>query len=525
MIGIGSSLRLPPQPPSSNRHRADSNRTHRRESSLSTNASTTSSQSRVLPFATASTRALRIAPPTTTGGGIAAMAAIAEHPISPLRACEKRESLPTITIDGAATATVSGQTYYPALGHPRFALAKPRRVITANSAIAGTSAMGLDGGTNYYDKSSSTSVRPAKERRKPGTAQRVRASISLHSMLPSATAEAKRQMAGSLASINGSASNSGSSNGNGSLGGTRTRPIIGLGVTLNPADVLVTLQPRGRNQKQPKQQEEEEGQRCAVQTKTPRLLSPVRSLFSSDCVETTRPTTHQNNSNSSSSPDASKHQSEALLDRAFKCVSFESLRSASSSSSTSLFGPINGDPKLVALSNSSSSNSNSSSSAAGRGGTERNAVAGSDSDYNYDLDDDDDDAEEKEESVPQSAQNDIHEEAKEKKEAAAVASAPKQASSLLSSQSSLSHQPVAVTCVLCFEHVLLSQKRSYTLRCPGCGNGLELPSDKKRNCLSDLQPPPAEPWSLPSSLSTLRPQDQQQCKHRQGLALLSSITY
>ncbi|KAJ2757995.1 hypothetical protein H4S06_002909 [Coemansia sp. BCRC 34490] len=515
MIGIGSSLRLPPQPPSSSKHRADNSRTHRRESSLSTNASTTSSQSRVLPFATASTRALRIAPPATATGGGGGMAAIAEHPVSLRRASDKRESLPTITIDGAATATVSGQTYYPALGHPRFALAKPRRVITANSAIAGTtSAMGLDHETGYYDKPGNVSVRPAKGRREPGTAQRVRASISLHSMLPSATAEAKRQMAGSLASINSSS--------NSSLGGgTRTRPIIGLGVTLNPADVLVTLQPRGRSQKNLKEKEEEKGLRCAVLlTKTPRLLSPVRSLFSADCVEAARPTPHQNNNKNSigrsNSPDTAKHQSEALLDRAFKCVSFESLRSASSSSSSSLFGPINGDPKLVALSNSSSTNS--SSSAAGRSGAERNAVAGSDSDYNYDLDLGDT---EEEEPAPQTAQRDIHE-----KEAQEEETAPKQSSLLSSSQSSLGHQPVAVTCLLCFEHVLLSQKRSYAMRCPGCGNGLEWLSDRKRSCLSELQqPPPAEPWSLPSSLSTLRPRDQKQCKLRQGFALLSSATH
>ncbi|KAJ1801632.1 hypothetical protein LPJ59_000121 [Coemansia sp. RSA 2399] len=425
MIGIGSSLLRPPQHPYSQR---SSTRTHKRESSLSTNASTASSQSRVLPFATASTRAMRIAPPIGEG---TSMAAIAEHPASflaesPLPPANnskrkplglvgleaKRESLPTITINGAETATVSGQTYYPALGHPRFALAKPRRVITVNGAIASSNEP-LDFSRRRCRPRDISGPQRQQNRK-------VRASISLHSMLPPLS-EPKRHIGSSSNVSNGSSS---------SLGGTRTRPIIGLGLTLNPADALVTIQPRSR----------------ALRTRVPKMLTPVRS---SGCLETK--CTHIAWSPVPEDYAVENHQSEALLDKAFKCVSFESLRSAHSDSSS-----ISGaHPMLVALS--------------------------------------DDDT-------------------KEEATAADLDSVAAPSELLLLSREQVARKPsvdellpVAVTCILCFERVLLSQKRSYLLRCPGCGNGLERPSDNQ----SLMHPHPAEPWSL---TSTLRSQQEQQPK-------------
>ncbi|KAJ1664105.1 hypothetical protein IW140_004319 [Coemansia sp. RSA 1813] len=444
MIGIGSSLR-PLQLSSSQKHSTPI-RTHRRESSLSTNASTTSSQSRVLPFATASTRAMRIAPPPIGGG--TSMAAIAEHPSflgrdSPMPNAsqgesesrrhglaalgDKRESLPTITINGAATATASGQTYYPALGHPRFALAAPRRVITVNGAIASNMAR---------DCSNSNKKNIVYPMQRPPS-RKMRASISLHSMLPPLN-EPKRHIGNASSVSNGSSS---------SLGGTRTRPIIGLGLTLNPADALVTIQPRNH--------------RHMLRTKMPKMLSPVRS---SGCLETK--CTHiawspaPETDAFSENDHIGKHQSEALLDKAFKSVSFESLRSAHSDSSS-----VSGDhPQLVALSSD---------------GTKE---------YEYDeqnitngWDDECDDS--------VAAQEDaVEEEVLTKQKLACTPKADE--------------LPVAVTCVLCFERVLLSQKRSYLLRCPGCGSGLERPRDAQ----SLMHPQPTEPWSL---ASTLRLQQEQ----------------
>ncbi|KAJ2861476.1 hypothetical protein GGI22_002446 [Coemansia erecta] len=437
MIGIGSSLLRPPQHPYSQRN--STRRTHKRESSLSTNASTASSQSRVLPFATASTRAMRIAPPI---GESTSMAAIAEHPASFLAESPptannvkrkplgleleaKRESLPTITINGAETATVSGQTYYPALGNPRFALAKPRRVITVNGAIASSSNEPL----GFSSRRPRDISGPQRQQHR-----KVRASISLHSILPPLS-EPKRHV-GSLSNVsNGSSS---------SLGGTRTRPIIGLGLTLNPADALVTIQPRGR----------------ALRPKMPKMLTPARS---SGCLETK--STHIAWSPVPEDYAVEKHQSEALLDKAFKCVSFESLRSAHSDSSS-----ISGaHPKLV--------------------------VALSDAD------------------------------AKEEATAADLDSVAVQSELLLSSREHVTRKPnvdepllIAVTCILCFESVLLSQKRSYLLRCPGCGNGLERPSDNQ----GLMHPQPAEPWSLPS---TLRSQQEQQHKRSIPCLPYSSRTH
>ncbi|KAJ2559704.1 hypothetical protein EV175_000210 [Coemansia sp. RSA 1933] len=447
MIGIGSGLLRPTQ------QKRDSSsacmrRTHKRESSLSTNTSTTSSQSRVMPFATASTRAMRIAPPIGEEEGYLAMAAIAEHPpfvdgslppppqmasMASGAGLEKRESLPTITINGAATATASGQTYYPALGHPRFALAKPRRVITVNGAIASSSV-------------SVPAVQP-RQQQQQHKHRKVRASISLNSMLPpiaepkrhlgsSSITEPKRHMGSSSSISNGSSS---------SLGGSRTRPIIGLGLTLNPADALVTIQPRS--------------QRRALRTKVPKMLTPVRSsgFLETKCTHIAWSPVPEDYAEAR----AERHQSEALLDKAFKSVSFESLRSNHSDSSS-----INGDPRLVALSSNGAKK-------------ETAAVA----------------------CQEEPAGETIQPEQLTREQLLSQEDLP--GAKKLAWKSRAGELPVAVTCILCFERVLLSQKRSYLLRCPGCGNGLERPREKPSI------PQPAEPWSLPSTLRS-QPQTAQE---------------
>ncbi|KAJ1987842.1 hypothetical protein GGI25_005556 [Coemansia spiralis] len=414
-------------------------RKHRRESSLSTSASTSSGHSRVLPFATATTL-LRIAPQST---GTQGMAAIAEHPwladkkdsahvrAQTLRKLTRPKALtmpsdrtevspPTITINGAVQSSASGQPYYPALGHPRFALAQPRRVITVNGAIAGSLHDIVDtqkraqvpaqkpkppssavGGRNTSAKRSTISA-------KRSTISAKRSSISLSSMLP-AGGDGRRHINASTSSL-----------GNGSTSSLTRRPIIGLGLTLNPADALVTLQPR----RAPKQ---------------PKALSPVRSSSCTDAV------TGQHEKRdlawsplpSTQNPVAIKHQSELLLDDAFKRTSFESLSSSHGSS-------ITGDPRLVSLSNS-------------------------------------------EQAMPDTpaADNSI----------AAVSTELGSCSGLLSEPTCAA--PVEVTCVLCFERVLVSGKRSHTMRCPGCATSLERP--RPRPALQS-----SEPWSLPSTLRSTK---------------------
>ncbi|KAJ2732982.1 hypothetical protein IW152_003389 [Coemansia sp. BCRC 34962] len=179
------------------RHTMAKTGAHRRESSLSTNTSSCSSQTtRVLPFATA----------FTTRGA------------QPL--------------------------YMPSGQAPRrFAVARPRRVVTDSSGGVKASAL--------------------QPPRLPVNGRRHSAAIGIGGLLPAAS-------------------------------GSRTRAIIGLGLTLNPADAVVRLQPRHAAQSSAqaatrslgsiKQRQEAQLSSPAIKAtepKEPKDLSPGLSLFAS----------------------------------------------------------------------------------------------------------------------------------------------------------------------------------------------------------------------------------------------------
>ncbi|PIA15762.1 hypothetical protein COEREDRAFT_9003 [Coemansia reversa NRRL 1564] len=162
---------------------------HKRDSSLSTNCSIISGQSRVLPFATTST--LRPVSSQSTNSSITrkfgckTMAAISE-------VSSDRELSATTTIKTEANSFKNTKNMY-FVDNPRFAMARPRRVVTQLAPEKNI--------TGIRDRSRSSTA------------------ISIGSIL-------------------------GESNRSTQLKGMRARPIIGLGLTLNPADTLVRLQPR-----------------------------------------------------------------------------------------------------------------------------------------------------------------------------------------------------------------------------------------------------------------------------------------
>ncbi|KAJ1644054.1 hypothetical protein LPJ64_004224 [Coemansia asiatica] len=199
---------------------------HRRDSSLSTSASISSDHTRVLPFATAAFASHRLQPISIKG--------IPETPVAEEEPNSLCSSPPRIRIGGQAKSLENGDLYYPASGHPRFALAQPRRVVTVNGPAAMPAAAKTLLLSDVEPKATGMGSRPQCARTK-----RRSVAIGISSMLPSGTA----------AAVNNSSS---VSSGAGGLSGARPRPIIGLGLTLNPADTLVTLQMRCRRNAQPR---------------------------------------------------------------------------------------------------------------------------------------------------------------------------------------------------------------------------------------------------------------------------------
>ncbi|KAJ2783605.1 hypothetical protein GGI15_002520 [Coemansia interrupta] len=217
--------------------------TYRRESSLSTSSGNT----RVLPFATAAFTSNRLEPilaasPVHAQGTIGR--GTSTHRVSE-DACSagtaiKRVSPTRIRIGGEARSLGNGDIYYPAPGHPRFALAQPRRVVTVNGTMPSS---GMPPTHNFLaeplvskrvNTASKGTQKIATAAGGAGRAKRRSVAIGLTSMLPANASSA------SLGSASGGQS-------------TRARPIIGLGLTLNPADTLVTLQTRCRRTAQQQQ--------------------------------------------------------------------------------------------------------------------------------------------------------------------------------------------------------------------------------------------------------------------------------
>ncbi|KAJ2723113.1 hypothetical protein GGI07_002872 [Coemansia sp. Benny D115] len=240
---------------------------HRRESSLSTSASTSSELTRVLPFATAAFNPRSLLPISSEspvhaqGEMVNGPACLRDEPRRKLigalsitskgsSAVKQRRSTiaspPHIRIGGEARSLDNGDVYYPAIGHPRFALAQPRRVVTVSN-------MPLSQETLSQEALSSPAPRVAGKRISRQAGQRSSNSRAAGNSLSSGKAAKRRSVAIGITSMLPAATSTSAtatvsnSSSTGSCGlGARTRPIIGLGLTLNPADTLVTLQARCR---------------------------------------------------------------------------------------------------------------------------------------------------------------------------------------------------------------------------------------------------------------------------------------
>ncbi|KAJ1897212.1 hypothetical protein LPJ66_003514 [Kickxella alabastrina] len=248
------------------KHTSTASYKHRRESSLSTRASMSSEHSRVLPFATAAFTSRTLGPisasspfqlqRTTTRDSVRPRSQIANDIISP----------PNIRIGGETRTLGNGGVYYPAFGHPRFALAQPRRVVTVNGSMP---ILNQQEPIKEEEPKHAKRVQPLGAVVAPRPKNFVHQENGSNSSIRSSSAVAKqanglaatkpkrRSMAIGISSIlppqrNSIVSNGSTTGNNNGLGGPRARPIIGLGVTLNPADALVTLQPRRRRLSQPR---------------------------------------------------------------------------------------------------------------------------------------------------------------------------------------------------------------------------------------------------------------------------------
>ncbi|KAJ1808574.1 hypothetical protein LPJ56_006092, partial [Coemansia sp. RSA 2599] len=153
---------------------------HRRDSSISTSASISSNHTRVLPFATAAFGSHRLQPISA-----ASPIPIRGIPETPEEQPQKpAASPPRIRIGGQAKSLEHGGLYYPALGHPRFALAQPRRVVTVNGPAAMPTAKAL-----LADMEPSGFV--VGSNRAPGARNKRRSiAIGISSMLPAGPAAA-----------------------------------------------------------------------------------------------------------------------------------------------------------------------------------------------------------------------------------------------------------------------------------------------------------------------------------------------
>ncbi|KAJ2398509.1 hypothetical protein GGI05_000035 [Coemansia sp. RSA 2603] len=173
----------------------------------------------------------------------------------------KRVSPTRIRIGGEARSLGNGDIYYPATGNPRFALAQPRRVVTVNGAVP-SSVIPISRDILAEPLVSKRVTTVSKDTPKTasagiGRAKRRSVAIGLTSMLPTNA---------SIASL-GSASGQ----------STRARPIIGLGLTLNPADTLVTLQTRCRRTAQQLQQQQQVQKQKRVATAPTANTNALRS--------------------------------------------------------------------------------------------------------------------------------------------------------------------------------------------------------------------------------------------------------
>ncbi|KAJ1808045.1 hypothetical protein LPJ75_004664 [Coemansia sp. RSA 2598] len=217
-----------------------------------------------------------------------------------------------------------------------------------------------------------------------------------------------------------------SSGGGGGLGGTRARPIIGLGLTLNPADTLVTLQTRCRRNAQPR----------AVTDPQAAVAELTR------CAEKR----HGESSRVSGSPDAAKTPASSTGSSASDGVLFDlallSPLDIMKSCVSLAESPRNLDPELVSIAGRMHHRSPTTSAPVAE---DVQVVPLSPADARP--------ADEPEE--PRISEHEQAVDGRRQRSACCL-------------QKPSGPEPMELTCLLCFERVLVPRKRTAAMRCPGC---------------------------------------------------------
>ncbi|KAJ1881762.1 hypothetical protein H4R99_000978 [Coemansia sp. RSA 1722] len=375
---------------------------HRRDSSLSTSASISSNHTRVLPFAAFGTHNNRL------------------QPISPIQITsipethneETSHSSPRVCINnGQAKILENNRLYYQASGHSRFALAQPRRVVTVNGPATKTLLLAdIEPREVTADKRTGSCAR----------GKRRSAAIGISTILPNGTGAA--------------VSNTSVASSNGGLSSTRARPIIGLGLTLNPADTLVTLQTR-----------------CRRRNAQPRAVTDPQTIAElAECARdkkqaigdgSRKPIARITDTNGEEAPESPNEtlENDVLFDLALLSP-LDIMKSC-----VSLVGsPRNLDPELISLARRRSA---------------KLVAVPQDTPNTPDV-----------QMVPaeDNAETDQEQETPHIVEPTEPLPGDELQHSVVCLQKPDGPEPTELTCLLCFERVLVPRKRTIAMRCPGC---------------------------------------------------------
>ncbi|KAJ1964305.1 hypothetical protein GGI12_001502 [Dipsacomyces acuminosporus] len=467
---------------------------HRRHSSSisSTNTSTSSSRTRVLPFALARSLQPISSPTTIHAQGVTIQKIRRSSTIS----IESTTSADAKVCGRSKANTFDNTLHSPpvvALGEPKskattsqFALAQPRRVFTVNGAPLSEALF------NQSNSPSADGIPLTKVR--GNITKKDRVSIGIRSMKP-AKPSSRRVVSTSIA--NGSMSSISS--------GSRTiKPIIGLGVTLNPTDTLVTLhssykqRPYTQLQSRPIANTSTSSfiGATALAAHNKRLNHKGRARLANTAAATTK---------TSGSPINGVIESILPSSRSSVSSPFSTIKTASSSGKKSsnssgigageftfkspllescislhdlVASPFDKTPRLVMFNSSGISSNN---------GSNRNHHKAKSADVVPDTDTQQQQQQQQRQQLPSlesiattldsdNADDSYHEN---------MAMQP-----LGDSKCSLrddARAPCMATCLLCFEKVLISNKRCHVVQCPSCGNKVLTKESEQQQQQQQLQ--------------------------------------
>ncbi|ORX65671.1 hypothetical protein DL89DRAFT_270729 [Linderina pennispora] len=205
---------------------------HKRESSLSTSASVSSTRTRVLPFATAFTTLYPLKP-VAAASPIYAQATTMQQDARTSESTDESSIVVPVYMSRTKALTFPNNdatlpddddaknVYFPAMNHSGFALAQPRRVVTVGGmpVVSGGFGRPTSASKDPYTNASGLTI-PSKTSLPPVAGGRRALGVGR----PAIGVDTRRLTSTSSIGI-----------------GTRTKPIIGLGLTLNPDDNVVKL--------------------------------------------------------------------------------------------------------------------------------------------------------------------------------------------------------------------------------------------------------------------------------------------